>query len=77
MFDIILGYNADTFTATAYGGDTLRSVLESNDIDYTTGAVHLDAAPIRPGDLDKTFSEIGVDTEKRHTLIVVKKLNNA
>lgn len=77
MFDLILGNNADTFATTAYSGDTIRGTLESNDIEYATGAIHLDGAPIRPGDIDKTFAEIGIDTDRKHTLIVIKKLNNA
>lgn len=53
---------------------TLRTVLEENGIDYTRGTMNLDGAPLRPGDLDKTFAEIGV-SDKCFLLNVVKADN--
>ena len=40
---------------------TLRECLESLGMDYSSGMLHLDSAPINPGDLNKTFAELGYD----------------
>ena len=53
---------------------TLRTALENNGIDYTVGTMHLDGASLKPGDIDKTFAEMGV-TEKCYLLNVVKADN--
>jgi hypothetical protein len=53
---------------------SLRSVLEEFGIDYSTGTMHLDGAPLGPGDLDKTFEDFGI-TEKCYLLNVVKADN--
>ena len=39
--------------------------------DYTRGLMHLDGAPLGPGDLDKTFADFGI-TERCFLLNVVE-----
>lgn len=40
---------------------TLRATLEQNEFDVNKGLLHMDSAPINPGDLNKTFAELGYD----------------
>ena len=74
MVQVIVGNNVKRNTVVVSGETTLRSVLEENNIDYTRGVMHLDAASLNPGDLDKTFASLGI-TEKCYLLNVVKADN--
>lgn len=53
---------------------TLRNLLEVAGIDYNRGTMHLDGATLQPGQLDQTFSAMGI-TEKCFLLNVVKADN--
>ena len=43
-------------------------------MDYSRGTMHMDGSSLNPGDLDKTFAELGI-TEKCFLLNVVKADN--
>lgn len=53
---------------------TVRQALEANGINYTTGRLHLDGAPLQAGDIDKTFASFGI-SEKCYLTSVVKADN--
>lgn len=55
--------------------NSVRDVLEANNIDYSVTPVYIDGAPLQIGDHDKTFAELGI-TEKC-TMQAVAKLENA
>ena len=55
---------------------TPRQVLESNDVEYGSANVHMDGCSLKPGDMDKTFTLLGI-TEKAYLLAVVKADNAA
>lgn len=55
---------------------TLRQLLEQNNIDYAAGSPTLDGLTLKPGDLDKTFSEMNV-REKCYLLVTMKQANAA
>lgn len=65
-----LGPSSDIVEATS----TPRQALEKNDIDISRGAVSIDGCPVRIGDLDKTFSDLGI-TEKCNISVVLKADN--
>jgi hypothetical protein len=71
MVSIIVGNNVKRETKIVSETATLRQTLEDAGIDYTRGAMHLDGAPLQPGDLDKTFADFGV-SERAYLLNVVK-----
>lgn len=74
MIQIVVGNNVKRNTVIVSDTDTLRKVLEDNEIDYTRGVMHLDGASLQPGDLDKTFKDFGITT-KAFLLNVVKADN--
>lgn len=74
MIRITVGNNLKRATVIKEDTTTLRSVLEEQDINYTTGMMHLDGCTLQPGDLDKTFAELGIK-EKCYLLNVVKADN--
>ena len=75
MITIKIGNNLERKTVIVDENTTVRNALESNGIDYSTGVTTLDGAPLRPGDMDKSFAQFGI-TEKC-TLVNVLKADNA
>lgn len=76
MVKVCVGNNVKRDNVIVDSNVTLRSVLEDANIDYTKGTMHLDGATLQPGDLDKTFEQMGI-TEKCFLLNVVKADNAA
>ena len=74
MVKVCVGNNVKRDNVIVDSNVTLRSVLEDANIDYTKGTMHLDGATLQPGDLDKTFDQMGI-TEKCFLLNVVKADN--
>ncbi len=74
MIKVTVGNNTKREAVLIDENTTLRTCLENNEIDYTRGTMHLDGAPLQPGDLDKTFQQMGI-TSKCFLLNVVKADN--
>lgn len=74
MIQVTIGTNTQRKKITVSPAETLREVLEENEINYEVGTMHLDGAALGPGDLDKTFNDFGI-TEKCYLLSVVKAEN--
>ena len=71
MIKVTVGTNTRRTSVIVAPNRTLRSVLEDQEIDYSTGTLHLDGSTVTPGQLDKTFAELGI-TEKCFLISVVK-----
>ena len=76
MVKVCVGNNVKRGNVIVDSNVSLRSVLEDADIDYPKGPMHLAGATLQPGDLDKTFDQMGI-TEKCFLLNVVKADNAA
>lgn len=74
MIKVTVGNNVKREAVIIDENTTLRSCLEANGVDYTRGVMHLDGSSLNPGDLDKTFQQVGI-TEKCFLLNVVKADN--
>ncbi len=74
MIKVTVGNNVKRNSVIVDEATTLRTVLETNEIDYTRGTMHLDGSTLQPGDLDKSFSDMGI-REKCFLLNVVKADN--
>ena len=72
---VYVGNNVDRYPVTVESGATLKSVLQSEGIDYSRGTMHLDGSSLRPGDLDKTFDDFGIGASC--FLLNVAKADNA
>ena len=80
MIKVVVGNNVKRETVLIPPTTTLRQALEQANIDYSRGVMHLDGSSINPGDLNKTFAELGYDgTEGRDKcfLLNVVKADNA
>ena len=75
MVKVTVGNNVKRETVIVEGNATLRSVLEGAEVDYTRGTMHMDGAPLAPGDLDNTFDQFGV--AERCFLLYVVNADNA
>ena len=76
MIKVTIGNNLKRESVIVDATTTPRAVLEDHGIDYTRGVMHLDGATLQPGDIDKTFADLGI-TEKCYLLNVVKADNAA
>ena len=74
MIKVTVGNNVKRESVVIDENTTLRKALEDANIDYTTGTMHLDGAPLMAGELDKTFADFGIG-EKCFLLNVVKADN--
>lgn len=74
MIKVTVGNNVKRESVFVDENSKLRDVLEANEIDYTSGIMHIDGSSLNPGDLDKTFAQFGI-TEKCYLLNVVKTDN--
>lgn len=77
MLKVVVGNNANRDQVLVDENTTLREVLEDNEVNYATGVMHLDGAPIQPGDLNKTFAQLGYTGDAKVYLISVVKTDNA
>ena len=71
MIKVTVGNNVKRESVIVDENTTLRTVLEDNGIDYTSGTMHLDGSSLKPGEIDKTFADLGI-TEKSYVLNVGK-----
>ena len=55
---------------------TPREVFESKGITYETAQVFLDGCSVKPGDLDRTFTQLGIVGDKA-SLAAMAKTDNA
>jgi hypothetical protein len=76
MIKVTIGNNVKRTSEILDASTTLRTALESAEIDYTRGIMNLDGSTLNPGDLDKTFADFGI-AEKCYLLNVVKADNAA
>lgn len=75
MIQVRLGNTTETKTVILDGNTSLRSALEDNAIGYETATVYLDGCTINPGDLNKTFNDLGIG--ERCTLMAIINTKNA
>ena len=76
MIKVYVGNNINRTPIIIPEDTTLRAAFEQQGIDYSRGMASLDGATLAPGDLDKTFADMGI-TEKCYLLSVVKADNAA
>ena len=75
IIKVIMGTNTNRVTDMVDSATTLRAALESKGIDYSRGQMNLDGATLQAGDLDKTFDEMGVRSEKCFLVNAAKQDN--
>lgn len=71
---VTVGTNTSRKNVIVDNSTTLRRVLEDNEIDYSRANVNLDGASLNPGDMDKTFAELGI-TESCFLIASIKQDN--
>lgn len=75
MISVRIVTNTNRKTIVTDPNNTIRQVLEHNEVNYDETPVYLDGAPLQAGDHDKMFSEIGI--AEKCILTAVKKTENA
>jgi hypothetical protein len=74
MIKVLVGTSTQKKNVIVEEGDTLKEVLDNNEVDYSVAQVYLDGATLQPGDLDKTFKDFSI-TESCMLIAVVKQSN--
>jgi hypothetical protein len=74
MIQIRIVTNAQRKTIATDENNTVRMVLEANEVNYEQAPVYIDGSPLAVGDHDKTFAQLGI-TEKCMLTSVVKTEN--
>lgn len=75
MLKVTVGTNTNRKTVMVPEDTTLRQVLEENGINYSVAQTSLDGCVLQPGDMDKSFSAMGVTSACY--LVSVAKMDNA
>lgn len=75
MIRVTIGTNTDRNNVVLDPNTTLKKALEDAQVDIGVSSITLDGATLKPGDINKTFAEMGV-TENCF-LIVCAKVENA
>lgn len=75
MIQVTVGNNAGRHPVIIDENMTPRALLEQEHIDYAKGTNHLDGSTLQPGEMDKTFAELGI--KERCYLLNVVKTDNA
>lgn len=68
------GKNTERYNKNINSEDTIKKVLQDEDIDYNTTTILIDGAPLGVGDINKTFDEMGI-TDTVYINAVVKASN--
>ena len=63
MIKVTVGSNLGRKSVMVDPSRTIKSVLEENNIDYSTGGIHLDGLAISGDALNKTFTQHGINDE--------------
>jgi len=74
MVQIKIVANNSRKTILTDENNTVRQVLDANEINYAVAPVYIDGAPLGVGDHDKSFAELGI-TEKCLLTAIVKTQN--
>ena len=74
MISVRIVTNAQRKTIMTDENNTVRDVLDANEVNYANAPVYIDGAPLGIGDHDKTFAQLGI-TEKCMLTSVVKTEN--
>lgn len=74
MIQIKIVTNAQRKTIVTDENNTIREVLEANEVNYANAPVYIDGSPLGIGDHDKTFKQLGI-AEKCMLTSVVKTEN--
>jgi hypothetical protein len=74
MIKVTIGTNTNRKAVNVDPNRTIKSVLDEQGINYTTGTLHLDGATLQPGEINKTFADFGI-TESCYLISVVKADN--
>jgi len=74
MIKVTYGNNVSRMDDIVEPTTSLKDFCEAHEVDYAVGSMHLNGAPLLPGDINKTFADFGV-TVSCYLLNVVKADN--
>ena len=76
MIKVTMGNNVKRTSEILDPNTTLRTALDAAGVDHIDGVINLDGSPLKDGDLDRTFADLGI-TDHCFLLNVAKADNGA
>jgi len=71
MIKVTLGSNCERKQVVVPETTTVKEVFQNNNVDYMTGAIFLDGAPITGGQMNMTLAELHV-SDSCYLIVTVK-----
>lgn len=75
MIKVYVGTNTSRNELVIPATTSLRAALEQAGVNYSEGMATIDGSPLRPGDMDKSFAELGITS--KCFLVIAAKHDNA
>lgn len=75
MIKVYVGTNTSRQELVIPLSTTPRSALEQAGVNYSEGMATIDGSPLRAGDMDKSFAELGI--QSKCYLVIAAKHDNA
>jgi sulfur carrier protein ThiS len=63
MIQVLIGTNLNRKQITVDPSRTVKDVLQSENIEYSKGGIHLDGESLDANSLNKSFTELGIKDE--------------
>ncbi len=77
MINLTIGTNTERKNVIVEPTEILGDVLEENNVNTASAAIHLNGSLIPGCDLDQSFEELGVEDDTQAMLIAVVKADSA
>ena len=74
MIQVTVGTNTNRRRVNVDPNLTVKEVLEQNNVNYSATTIHLDGAPLNATEINSTFTDLGIDSD-RYLLSIVKAEN--
>lgn len=77
MISLTIGTNTERKTVIVEPTQVVSEVLEANNVNVASAAIHLNGSLIPGCDLEETFEALGVEDDSQAMLIAVVKADSA
>ncbi len=77
MINLTIGTNTERKTVLVQPDEILEDVLEANNVNTSSAAIHLNGSLIPGCDLECSFEDLGVEDDTSAMLIAVVKADSA
>ena len=77
MIKVFLNNNVGQTEVITDANTTIRAFLAQNNVDTSQSLVNIDSCMLAPGDMNKTFAQLGIEPGASCTMFAIVKTHNA